>query len=125
MPESAQATSHATPVPVKSWQSTHGGIAATRCPGQPGDCANMLLFDRCRLPIVTRTVKPDDHPQPTQICVYEAGARDADPVDLLQRNSLIDIDRNFSAGLHLTRISCARIIIRICTDTEINVVVNP
>jgi hypothetical protein len=32
----------------------------------------MLLFDRCRLPIVTRTVKPDDHPQPTQICVYEA-----------------------------------------------------
>ena len=51
----------------------------------------------------------------------EAGARDADPIDLPQRNSPIDIDRNLFAGLRLAR---ARIIIRICTDTKINVVVN-
>jgi hypothetical protein len=40
-----------------------------------------------------------------------------------KRNSLIDIDRNLSAGLHLTRVSRARISIRICTDTKINAVV--
>jgi hypothetical protein len=51
----------------------------------------------------------------------EAGARDADLIDLPQRNSPIDIDRNLFAGLRLAR---ARIIIRICTDTKINVVVN-
>ena len=55
----------------------------------------------------------------------EPGARDADLIDLPQRNSLIDIDHNLSAGLHLARVSRARIIIRICTDTKINVVVKP
>jgi hypothetical protein len=70
-------------------------------------------------------VKPDDHLQPTQICVYEADARDSDPIDLPQRNSLIDIDGNLSAGRHLARVSRARIIIRICTDTKINAVVKP
>jgi hypothetical protein len=54
----------------------------------------------------------------------EAGARDADPIDLPRRNSSIDIDRNLSACLHPARVSRARIIIRICTDTKINVVVN-
>jgi hypothetical protein len=55
----------------------------------------------------------------------EAGARDADLINLPRRNSPIDIDRNLSAGLHLARVSRARIIIRICTDTKINAVVNP
>jgi hypothetical protein len=55
----------------------------------------------------------------------EAGARDADPIDLPQRNSPIDIERNLSAFLHSTRVSRARIIIRICTDTKINAVVKP
>jgi hypothetical protein len=40
-----------------------------------------------------------------------------------KRNSLIDIDCNLSAGPHLTRVSRARISIRICTDTKINAVV--
>jgi hypothetical protein len=42
-----------------------------------------------------------------------------------QRNALIDIDRDLSAGLPLARVSRARTIIRICTDTKINAVVNP
>ena len=41
-----------------------------------------------------------------------------------KRNSLIDIRFILSAGLHPARVSRARIIIRICTDTKINVVVN-
>jgi hypothetical protein len=57
----------------------------------------MLPFDRYRWPIFTRAGKADDRPQPTQICVYEAGVRASDPIDLPQRNSPIDIDRNFSA----------------------------
>jgi len=55
----------------------------------------------------------------------EAGARDADRIDLPQRNSLIDIDCNLSAGRHLSRVGRAHISIRICTDTKINAVVNP
>jgi hypothetical protein len=50
----------------------------------------------------------------------EAGARDADLIDLPRRNSPIDIDCNLSARLHR-----APIIIRICTDTKINAVVKP
>jgi hypothetical protein len=42
-----------------------------------------------------------------------------------QRNSPIDIERNLSACLHPARVSRARIIIRICTDTKINAVVKP
>jgi hypothetical protein len=52
-------------------------------------------------------------------------ARDADPIDLPQRNALIDVDRNLSAGLHLARVGRACIIIRICTDTKINAVEKP
>jgi hypothetical protein len=44
----------------------------------------MLLLDRCRWPIFTRAGKPDDRLQPTQICVYEAGASYADLIDLPQ-----------------------------------------
>jgi hypothetical protein len=42
-----------------------------------------------------------------------------------KRNSLIDIRCILSAGLHPARVSRARIIIRICTDTKINAVVKP
>jgi hypothetical protein len=47
------------------------------------------------------------------------------PIDLPQTNSLIDIDCSLSAGRHPARVSRARIVIRICTDTKINAVVNP
>jgi hypothetical protein len=42
-------------------------------------------------------------------------------------HALIDIDGNPSAGLHppASAALAARVIIRICTDTEINVVVKP
>jgi hypothetical protein len=77
------------------------------------------------LPIFARAGKPDDRRPQTQVCVCEAVARDADPIDLPRRNSPIDIDRNLSACLHPARASRVRIIIRICTDTKINAVVKP
>jgi hypothetical protein len=75
-----------------------------------------------------RAGKPDDHPQPTQICVYEAALGMQAVRSAANKIRLIDIDcdrlhpasiRPASAAL------AARVIIRICTDTEINVVVKP
>jgi len=48
---------------------------------------------------VARAGKPDDRPQPAPIGVCEAGARAADPIDLSQRKSPIDIDRNLSSAI--------------------------
>jgi hypothetical protein len=125
MPEQVQAASHPTSRPREIPAVCHGGTAAARSPGQPGDCANRLLFDHCRWPIFTRAGKPEDYPQPTPIGVHEAGARAADPIDPPQRNSPIDIDRNLSACLHPARAGRGRIIIRICTDNKINAVDKP
>jgi hypothetical protein len=84
-----------------------------------------LFFYRCLRSILVRAGKPDDRPRSAQICVCEAGARDAGRSIRRKQNPLIDIDRNLYAGLDLARISCARVTIRICTDTKINVVVKP
>jgi hypothetical protein len=83
------------------------------------------FLNRCLRSILVRAGKPDDRRRSTQICIYEAGARDAGRSIRRKRKSLIDIDRNLYAGLDPARVSRARITIRICTDTKINVVVKP
>jgi hypothetical protein len=55
--------------------------------------------------------------------VFAKRARDPEPIDLPQTKFADRQRPQLSAGLHLTRVSRARISIRICTDTKINAVV--